>query len=108
MGIPLAPEASVPLAPHGDRRRASLELLAIAGGEGSAATVVSFLRRPGPRPARAASTGSSGTVRRERMETADEALDGVGRRLRGAAPDLVARRRSCDAGDDPAAIARVL
>lgn len=105
MGIPLAPEASLPLA-RTATGAALGELLEIAGGDGSAARVVSYLRRPSR--ARPASVDRlERTVRRERMETAAEALDEWAgdfeepRRI-WSLDDLLA------AGDDPAAIARVL
>jgi ATP-dependent helicase/nuclease subunit B len=105
MGIPLAPEASVPLA--ATATGASLfELIEIASGEGSAASVVSFLRRPGrARPAQV--DWLERDVRRERLRTADEALAAW-------AGDFEEPRRiwSLDdlnaAGEDPVAIARVL
>ncbi len=105
IGIPLAPEASLPLAATATGA-ALFELLAIAAGEASAATVVSFLRRPAR-----ARPGSvdwlERRVRRERIETAEEALAAW-------AGDFDEPRRiwSLDdlreAGDDPAAVARVL
>ncbi|HEU4802209.1 MAG TPA: PD-(D/E)XK nuclease family protein [Solirubrobacterales bacterium] len=105
MGIPLAPEASVPLAATATGA-SLLELIEIAAGEGSAATVVSFLRRPGrarPGPV----DWLERRVRRERLRTADEALEAW-------AGDFDEPRRiwSLDdlraAGEEPAAIARVL
>jgi RecB family exonuclease len=105
MGIPLAPEASVPLAATATGA-ALLELLAIAAGEGSAATVVSFLRRPArsrPGPV----DWLERRVRRDRLQTPEEALTAW-------AGDFEEPRRiwSLDdlraAGDDPVAIARVL
>lgn len=105
MDIPLAPEASVPLA--ATATGASLfELIAIASGEGSAASVVSFLRRPGrARPGQV--DWLERRVRRERLRTAEEALaawagEFAEPRRVWSLDDLTA------AGDDPAAIARVL
>jgi superfamily I DNA/RNA helicase len=105
MGIPLAPEASLPLA-RTATGAALGELLAIAGDEGSAASVVSYLRRPSR--ARPASVDRLElTVRRERMQTAADALaewagDFEEPRRIWSLDDLAS------AGDDPAAIARVL
>jgi len=105
MGIPLAPEAGLSLA--ATATGASLfELIAIASGEGSAATVVSFLRRPGrsrPGPV----DWLERRVRRERLRTVEEALTAW-------AGDFEEPRRIWplddlrDAGEDPVAIARVL
>ncbi len=105
MGIPLAPEASVPLSSTATGA-SLLELIAIARGEGTAATVVSFLRRPAR-----ARPGSvdwlERDVRRGRMETAEEALTAW-------AGDLDEPRRVwpldalLEAGDDPGAIAGAL
>ncbi len=73
LGIPVAPEASVPLAATATGS-ALLDLLAIAGGEGSAAQLVAFLR--GPARARPDSVDwLERTVMRGRMETAAEALE---------------------------------
>ncbi|MFN8113057.1 MAG: PD-(D/E)XK nuclease family protein [Solirubrobacterales bacterium] len=105
MGIPLAPEASLPLA-RTATGAALGELLDIAGGEGSAASVVSFLRRPS-RAKPAAVDGLELAVRRDRMQSAEDALakwagDFEEPRRIWSLDDLAA------AVDDPAAIARVL
>ncbi len=72
LGIPLAPEASIPLAMTATGS-SLLELLAIAGGDGTAATVVSFLRRPArARPDQV--DWLERTVLRGRMQEAGDAL----------------------------------
>ncbi len=72
LGIPLAPEASLPLTMTATGS-SLLELLAIAGGDGSAATVVSFLRRPArARPDQV--DWLERTVLRGRMQTAEDTL----------------------------------
>jgi len=105
LGIPLAPEASVPLALTATGA-ALLELLRIAGGEGTAGTVVSLLRRP----ARARPEQVDWLERaalRGRMRTAEEALaewagDGEEPRTIWALDALA------EAAGDPAALAAAL
>lgn len=73
LGIPVAPEARVPLAQTATGS-ALLDLLAIAGGQGTAAQVVSYLR--GPARARPESVDwLERSVMRGRLETAAEALE---------------------------------
>jgi ATP-dependent helicase/DNAse subunit B len=105
LGIPLAPEASVPLAMTATGSTL-LELLAIAGGDAAASTVVSLLRRPArARPERV--DWLERAVLRGRMRTAEEALaewtgdDEEPRRVWA----LDALR---EAGNDPAALADAL
>ena len=72
LGIPLAPEASVPLAMTATGS-SLFELLAIVAGEGTAATVVSLLRRPArARPDQV--DWLERAVLRGRMQSAEEAL----------------------------------
>lgn len=105
LGIPLAPEASVPLALTATGA-ALLELLQISGGEGSAGTVVSLLRRPArARPEQV--DWLERAVLRGRMQTAEEALaewagDGDQPRTIWALDALA------EAGGDPAALAAAL
>jgi ATP-dependent helicase/DNAse subunit B len=72
LGIPLAPEASVPLAMTATGSTL-LELLAIAAGEAAATTVVSLLRRPA-RAHPEQVDWLERAVLRGRMVTAEEAL----------------------------------
>ena len=105
LGIPLAPEASIPLAMTATGS-SLLELLSVASGEGTAATVVSLLRRPAR--ARPSSVDwLERAVLRGRMRTAEEALaewagDGDEPKRIWALDDLA------EARDDPEAVAEVL
>ncbi len=105
MGIPLAPEASLPLS-RTATGAALGELIAIASGDAGAATVVSFLRRPS-RARPSAVDRLELAVRRKRLQTAEEALaewagDFDEPRRIWALDDLRA------AGAEPATVARVL
>jgi ATP-dependent helicase/DNAse subunit B len=73
LGIPLAPEASVPVAMTATGS-SLFELLAIAAGDGTAATVVSLLRRPArARPDQV--DWLERAVLRGRMQSAEAALE---------------------------------
>ncbi|HET6830335.1 MAG TPA: PD-(D/E)XK nuclease family protein [Solirubrobacterales bacterium] len=105
LGIPLAPEAGVPLAMTATGSTL-LELLAIVGGDAAASTVVSLLRRPArARPEQV--DWLERAVLRGRMRTAEEALaewSGDGEEPRSVWA-LDALR---EAGDDPMALANAL
>jgi ATP-dependent helicase/DNAse subunit B len=104
LGIPVAPEARVPLAATATGS-ALLQLLAIAGTEGTAADVIAFLR--GPARARPRSVDwLERRVLRGRMSTAAEALEswqGDERGHRVWELDALA-----EAGRDPAELAQTL
>jgi len=105
LGIPVAPEASVPLGVTATGA-ALAELLAIAAGDAEASSVVSLLRRPGgPLPEQV--DWLERDVLRGRMRSSEEALAawaGAGERPRRifALDDLR------DAGEDATAVVRVL
>ena len=105
LGIPLAPEASVPLAMTATGS-SLFELLAIVAGEGTAATVVSLLRRPArARPDQV--DWLERAVLRGRMQSAEEALSewaGTGESPRR----IWALDALREAGDDREAIAGAL
>ncbi len=84
LGVPVAPEARVPLAATATGS-ALLQLLAIAGAEGTAADVIAFLRGPARALPRSVDWLER-RVLRGRMSTATEALEswwdeGRGRRI---------------------------
>ena len=105
LGIPVAPEASVPLSVTATGAALG-ELLAIAAGDAAAETVVSLLRRPGrARPSQV--DWLERAVLRNRMATSRQALDewaGDGEDPR----TIWALEGLEEAGRDPAAIAALL
>jgi len=107
LAVPVAAEASVPLATTATGATL-LELLAISGGDATATTVVSLLRRPArARPEQV--DWLERAVLRGRMQGAEEALAEWSGAGRDAEPRRVwALDALREAGDDPTALAAAL